>query len=274
MPIYLGNTIINDVFLGSSRQPEAYVGLTVSDTNAKQYLIASSLQYERTIAPAINQLCIDLKNANLFDKFYAIYPLAGYSADTTKYNLVNTGSLTLSFNAGWTFTNGITGNAINTYADTFFTASLSGWTGDNSVCVYIRNNTTNGYDFGAENAQRYYLISRDSSNNASYAVSASLSVASQTDSRGFWVGTVSGSAASNQVIYKNGSSIGSRTLSAVAGPDYSLYLGANNFRGLGANGISDRNYAFAAIGRGLSSTEVSSLYTIVQSYEVSMSRQV
>jgi hypothetical protein len=55
-------------------------------------------------------------------------------------------------------------------------------------------------------------------------------------------------------------------------PTISLFLGAAN--GLPITGYSNKQYAFASIGSGLTDAEAAALYTAVQAFNTTLSRQV
>jgi hypothetical protein len=75
-------------------------------------------------------------------------------------------------------------------------------------------------------------------------------------------------------LYKNGVSQISGGVNSTTLSTNSFWLGAtNNFSG-GAYYFSPRELAFATIGEGLTATEASSLYTIVQKYQTTLGRQV
>ena len=277
--VYLGNTLINDFYLGSQKVDDIIGGLiTISDSNAFQFLQASGLTGNQTISSAINQLCVDLKSSNLFNKFYALYPFVGNNASSSKYNLINTGSYTLGLSGSWSYGNGITGNGTNTYANTaLIPSTISNFATGSSLMVYVTTNSAGGYDIGSETdtpTARTYLISRYSNSTANTNFTNTSISTSSLDSTGMWISEVSGSSQRLE-IYKNTSSlvtpINSTSANLSAAP---LYIGANNFKNTSISDYSSKTYAMAGIGKYFTSTEVTTLYTIVQSFETSMSRQV
>jgi hypothetical protein len=176
--------------------------------------------------------------------------------------------------------NGIQGNGVNGFVDTNFN-TLSNMTQTNShLSVYVRNNVNSGtpYDMGnAENSfmsiRPTYLISRYSSNTAFIGIadtSYATSIAS-TDSRGFWVGGTNGSLA--QALYKNGVSIATGTATSGMLANNNLYLAAANAAG-SAGFYSNKEYCFASIGDGLSNTQATTFYNLVQSLQTTLGRQV
>jgi hypothetical protein len=79
--------------------------------------------------------------------------------------------------------------------------------------------------------------------------------------------------------FKNGTQLGTTNTSAATTTnittdlDIDIYLLAQNFQG-SATAYSRRELAFSHIGAGLTDSEVSTLYTIVQNYQTALSRNV
>ena len=75
--------------------------------------------------------------------------------------------------------------------------------------------------------------------------------------------------------FKNGSQLGSTNVTANNGArsGLKLYIGARNLSNAG-NGFVNRNFALMGTSSGLTSTEVSTLYTIVQQYQTRLGRQI
>ena len=57
------------------------------DADAQTFFTAASIT-DTTQKSAVNQLVLDLKSANIWTKFKAIYPFVGGTSTTHKYNLV------------------------------------------------------------------------------------------------------------------------------------------------------------------------------------------
>jgi len=255
----------------------------------------------------VQTLYTELTTANLFNKMYAIYPFVGANATSHRYNLVNTGSYTITFNGPWVHnSNGITGNGTNTYANTFlipntFNAGVPDaypgdmWFVSSSMHVYSRTDGASGVDMGSYiegNAQSILIAKYNSGSplSTTYANTQGSVAIEQSNATGFFGGSVlattiynnqgnivSGSASGSNGVYKNGVKLrgfeqppynGSGFVSSVP-----LYIGANN-DGTGPLEFTNRNYAFAAIGKGLTQNEMATFYTIVQNFETSLNRQV
>jgi hypothetical protein len=276
--VYIGNTLINDIFLGSQRMDDVaeYDIFTPTDQDAINFLNATGIQ-DNTIKIAINTLVVDLKSQNIWNNLYAMYPLVGASSASCQYNLINTSSLNLAFSGSWNFNNnGISGSGTNNYASTGFrplTASYDNVSKNISIGVYVETNITGGYDMGLDNGvgNALYLISRYTNNLSYFNYTSSLTVAN-TDAKGFYIGTISGSAPNNQVIYKNGVSVATRNGGGGNIPDGGyLVIGAASQSPIAS---SANLYGLSFIGKGLTSTNASDLNTTVQTFATTISRNV
>jgi hypothetical protein len=254
------------------------------DPNASAFLTATGIT-DPTITNAINSLCVDLKKYGVWDKMKAIYPFVGGSATTHKFNLKDSrdlnGAFRLAFFGGITHdANGIQGNAVNGFANTFLNSSTNLVKGSTHLSVYSRTNSNLGqpYDIGnssnlAGTADPTYLITRYTTNIAVIGIadaSFATSIAS-TDSRGFFSGGTNGSA--TQKLFKNGSLIKTGTAGAGSLANNALYISASNNAGT-ASLFSNKQLAFTTIGDGLTDTEASNLYLAVQAFQTTLNRQV
>jgi hypothetical protein len=271
----------DNIFLGETKvaiNPYVYL-----DNDAYNFLNASNLLSNELISTTINTLVTDLKQYNIWDKLYAMYPLVGGTSTTCQYNLINTSSLNLAFSGSWNFNNnGISGSGTDNgvtgsnYASTGFrplTASYDNVSKNISLGIYVETNITGGYDMGldAGGANDLYLITRYVNNLTYFYYTSSLTVAN-TDAKGFYIGTISGSATNNQVIYKNGVSVASKTGGGgnIDNGGY-LVIGAANQSPVAS---SANLYGLSFIGKGLTSTNASDLNTTVQSFATTLGRNV
>ena len=236
-----------------------------------------------TQTSAINTLISDLQAAGIWNKAKAIYPFIGGTANTHRYNLKDPrnldASFRLSFVGGWTHdVNGITADGTTAYARTFFIEQDVNPMNDFSTGIYIRNNTAlvDGTDIGffttIGQVASYIKVRNtiDKLSEANGGTGNTVLIDGVTDSRGLSLITRTGLSCRTT---KNGSDIGTRTI-ATSYPGYiELFIGALNIAGSPGQ-FSNRNYAFAFIGRNLTTTEVTALYTAVQAYQTTLGRQV
>jgi hypothetical protein len=144
----LNNRILNSFSIPSS-------GGSV-DPDAQAFITAAGIT-DPTQQSAINTLVVGLKDDGLWTNMQALYPFVGGTATQHKYNLKDPRDLDaayrLSFSGGWTHNaDGITGNGVNTYADTFYNSP-------NSFGVYSR--TFNASYPWMTGIQEYYYIDGD-----------------------------------------------------------------------------------------------------------------
>lgn len=251
-------------------------GTASFDDNAEAFIIAAGIT-DGTQAAAINSMVIDLKNNNLWTKFNAIYPFVGGTATTHKFNLINPadtdGAFRLLFVGGWTHSaNGILPNGTNGYADTFFNGGILN---DMHVSIYSRTNSDGLFnDIGnASNIIPNTIIITKLSNSIFGHINqdSNLSVAN-TDSRGLF--TVSRTASNVIRIFRNNTQLIQSTTASTGVPNLNMLISAWNQAPSTITRYSNRELAFATIGTGLSTTEQSTFYNIVQTFQTTLGRQV
>lgn len=231
---------------------------------------------------AINQLVLSLKGKGLWTKMDAIYPFVGGTASTHKWNLRfpsdTNAAYRLVFNGGWTHSStGATANGTNAYADTYLNLQ-SLVQNDAHMSIYQKNNYTPpggaSIDIGAFregppeggafiatevvtnlSRGRMFLNALDytSSDNRGYYILKS----DATDTK-YYINNVNQSTIANSGNFPLESK--------------NIYIGAINTSGAGyfAAGL----YAFASLGSGLTNTQATDLYTVVQTYQTALSRQI
>ena len=223
---------------------------------------------------ATNQLVLDLKANSLWTPMKAIYPMVGASAAACAQNLKSS-SFTGTFTSGWTFAStGVTGNGTSAYMNTGLVESTNLSLNNEHISVYSRTNSDGGFieigTAGATFTPETDMFIRFS--NLAYVriQGTSGSVASNTDSTGFYVGN---RVNSTQVsLFKNSTKSTVSSASVSRSPN-TFYVGAINDNGVG-NYYSNRQIAFISIGDGLTDTQASNFYTAVQAFQTTLSRQV
>ena len=242
------------------------------DPDVAAFLLATSIT-DPVIKGAIEQLVQNLKGYSLWTKMSAIYPLVGGTATTHKYNLKDPRDLNvayrLAFNGGVTHdSNGITGNGINAYANTFLTdVSLN--TNNKHISMYQRNvlGGPSSVSMGAKDffCARFYL-NYSGSNYSSLGV-LQTPFAITNPQRGMFVMS---KIISGQFKYYQNSLTPFTGINANASTP--------NVFGLLASGDGSEpsvaNLSFASIGQGFSDSEAANLYQSVQVFQTTLSRQV
>jgi hypothetical protein len=262
-----------------------------TDADAQAFITAAGIT-DATQQSAINTLVTDLKGYGIWTKMKAIYPFVGGTSSTHKWNLKDPRDLDaayrLVFSGGGTHSStGYQPNGTNGYGDTKFIPS-TGFTNNNThLSFYSRTNSVPASgefaDMGAYKQPLLNLIEiqcRHSTNVTRYSqydfTNGRLSV-SNSDARGFFIG----SRISNISLkgYKNGVLSGTNTNTnsnnITTNDTDAIYISAMNGGGSDpTSSYSNRECAFASIGDGLTDTEAANLYTAVQAYQTTLSRNV
>ena len=248
----------------------------VFDADAQAFITNAGIT-DPTQQGAINTLVVGLKADSLWTKMKAIYPFVGGTATTHKFNLKDPqdtdGAYRLTFNGGFNHSSdGCSGNGTaGTYAHTHLAPNNMA---QNSVHMSFynkqANDTSGSVEIGLLSGSVFYLaisyvlVGLDFISNINNTGSSSYA---HSSNQGFWVSSriVSGSLDK----YKNGS--------LVANPSATSSSPSSSFITLFRNTATERSNklcAFASIGDGLDSTDVGNLYTLVQAYNTTLSRQV
>jgi hypothetical protein len=247
---------------------------TVSDADAQAFVTAANIQ-DQVEATAVNNLVIGMKADGLWTKMKAVYPFVGGSSTSNSYNLVNTAQYQLSFSGGATHnSNGYTGG-VNGYANTGLNPNTAFSTNNSGhLSLYSRTNNSGGFgDFGILNASALTTLNASFSGTASTLIHGGTGVSTaNANSTGFYVGTRT--SASVLKLFKNNTQLGSTYTGANgARGDLNIFLGALNVTGT-AQYYTQRNYAFASIGDGLTDTDASNLNTRVTTFQTALNRNI
>jgi hypothetical protein len=256
----------------------------VSDSDAQAFINATNIQFQAE-AQAVNQLVIDLKLYNIWDKMKVIYPLVGNFASTQKFNLKNPLDLNSAFRLSFISTihsqTGLKGNGTNAYADTFFSPYYL-TANNNHISWYSRTSTARsfatavdlGVNDGTASVNSLLGVGRRIGDIAIFNSSDNLNQGNisvtNTDGSGFYVGSVLSN--NDRKLYRNASVIGSLTSTINQTLSYnSIYLLGLNISGA-ASSYSDAELSFVSIGDGLTPTEVANLNTAVQAFQATLGR--
>lgn len=256
------------------------VGLT-TDPDAQAFITAAAIT-DPTQQTAIDTLVKGMKADGLWTKMKAIYPFVGGTASTHKWNLKDPRDLNaafrLVFNGGWTHSaNGALPNGTNGVANTYFNPSLHNISNSSHISNYSRTlfaDSINGViEIGclsSGGSQRNIINS--SFNGTTYCLpnnNNEIVVNFASNGVGFYLASRTSSTAI----------MGQRNSTQFTGSATTFRL--NQVVGIGAAGLggawsfySPRQTAFSSIGDGLTDTEAANLYTRVQAFQTSLSRQV
>ena len=221
---------------------------------------------------ATNQLVLDMKSAGIWSAMKAIYPMVGASAAACAQNLVSA-SFTGSFSSGWTFAStGVKPNGISATFDTNYNPLTQGLNvNSNHFAFYLRTgNTSQSVVDGGQIDNKW--LSAVYFTNQTYIYNPSntytISVAS-TSSNNLSINTRRSS--TDFAFFKNNVKMGTSTTANVQSfTSTNLHFGSAG----GAAFWSPRENSFGSIGEGLNDTQAANLYTAVQAFQTTLSRQV
>lgn len=227
---------------------------------------------------AINQLVIDLKAYGIWTAMKAVYPMVGASAAACAQNLKSS-SFTGTFTSGWTFAStGVTPNGTSAYMDTGLNISTNLSLTDTHLSYYSRTNVENS-SYGAEigilgsySATNYMILRTRNSTSptTAYFTIGEDNGAGISSTNGTGLTTGSATSLTSRKIYKNSSLAATQTTSNTGNlPNLNAAIGMNVIGSYSSNESS-----FASIGLSLTDTQASNLYTAVQAFQTSLSRQV
>jgi len=233
---------------------------------------------------AIVNLVRSLKRVGLWSKMKAIYPFVGGTASSHKWNLKDPrdvdAAFRLSFQGGWTHSaNGADPNGTNGYADTYLANNILAQ--NSTHCSYYSREAAQGLfiDIGARNFDvspfpASFMFVQFTDSKLYGAVNQPNNVTgfsgTTTNSQGLFTATRRSS--TDVEYYRNDVTIGNQSISSVAPTDRVFYIGAVN-EGV-PNYYTNRQIAFATIGDGLTDTDATNLYNIVDLYQKRLGRAV
>ena len=268
-----GAGIVNSFVIPSSSTP-------TFDPDAQAFITAAAIT-DATQKRAIETLVVDLKGYGIWTKMKALYPFVGGTAAQHKFNLKNPidsdSAFRLVFSGGWVHSsNGALPNGTNSFADTFFIPLNNTAINSFTFSTYTRTNTTGLFvdlgGVGTPGTGEIFSFNRHADQQFSVINSAvAYTTNAVTDSLGLSSYTRSG--ATTIKNYKNGVLKTTGTTASTNNCAGRLYIGATNGNGT-ANFYSNRSLGFAHTGDGLTDAETTNLYTAVQAFQTTLSRQV
>ena len=251
------------------------------DADALAFITAAAIT-GATQQSAIITLVTQLKTYGIWSKMKAIYPFVGGTATTHKFNLKDPRDLDaayrLVFNGGWTHSaTGALPNGTTAYADTKLIPSVDLSTNSGFGYYSITNSTTgNQSEMGAITYDIPSVANVRIFQSAHFGNVAYFGVNSQdsqtftdTDTRGFYQAYRTDSTTFK--ILKN-STLYTSTLSYYPTP-LSCYLGARNERNI-AQLFSSKGLALAYFQSNFTDADASAFYTAVQTFQITLGRNV
>ncbi len=251
------------------------------DPDAQAFITAAGISGSN--ATAINTLVVDLKNYNLWSKMNVIYPFIGGTATSNKFNLVNPQDTNAANRIQFvgTVTHNVSGSSGNGggYGRTYYIPSGSVTLNSEHISVYSNTNATNSgsdpVDLGVyqSSGTQSSILSLKTGNVFSCRLNSQAISYSNTNSTGFY--SISKNGSTDLRLFKNGT-LQTNGTSAGTLPTINILLwtAAVNTDTPYTQGYSNQTFAFVSFGDGLSDTDQSNLYTVVQAYQTSLGRQV
>jgi hypothetical protein len=191
----------------------------------------------------------------------------------------------LVFSGGWTHSStGALPNGTNAYANTYFNPATNSLSYNNNHLSYYSRTSASAtnaiYEIGSGDSTDggTGLFLRRANNTAAYDSGSAVNpgnrllVSGVTNAQGLYTGT---SITTNiGYLFKNGVQQQIKNpLNNIAMKSYNYYLGGFNEQNTTIY-YSNKECAFASIGNGLTTTEAANLYTAVQAYQTTLSRNV
>ena len=252
---------------------------TVSDADAQAFVTAANIQ-DQVQAQAINDLTIGMKADGTWSKMKAIYPFVGGTATSHKYNLKDPRDLNaafrLTFSGGWTHdANGAKPNGTNGFADTFLTPSANLSLNSTHLSYYSRTNVSaNQIEMGVTDATKelYLLYSYSGAGYKGLNTTAVASGTIFTPTTGLLIGNRPNS--TTEKYYWKGTLTDTITRNSIALSTYKMYLGCYYNPLSPSFFYSTKQCAFSSIGDGLTDTDAANLYTRVQAFQTTLSRNI
>ena len=263
-----------------------------SDTDADAFITAAGIT-DTTIQDAITNLVLGLKDetragGETWSKYHAIYPFAsdtGTSAQRAvqhKWNLKNPLDTDAAFRGTFAGTvthsnTGVQSDGSTGYMNSYYKPDGNGTDNNISLGYYSRDDISDSaIEIGSvtSTASRAYLLISYNGGSTEFDIydTSSRAGAVPSSTSGWFFGSRQN--ATDSRAFRNGVQLGA-TLTSVSGgiPNRNIYIMAGGNGGLG-NSNSNRECAFATIGLGLTPTEVSDDYDVIQAYQTALGREV
>ena len=220
---------------------------------------------------AVNSLVLDIKALNIWTKIKALYPLVGASAAACSQNL-KSASFAGTFYGGWSFAStGAAPNGTTGYFDTLLDANTTMTFADQSYSLY-KNGLSSTYEFGSVDSG-YNGVALGLTSAAPYGVINEFILNSFTanTANGFY--TLNRVDSSEKKLFRNGALFETKTSLATSYNVGNIYMGGRERLGICDN-FGTGSFRFFSIGDGLTDSQAINLYTAVQTFQTSLSRNV
>jgi hypothetical protein len=249
------------------------------DTSALGRFIAATEITDATLKVNLDSLITRARNHGWWDLCKVIYPFAGGTQTSCKYNLKDPRDADDAFRLNflgdtWTYTNVVANPGMSGYGNTYFNPSAR--LPDPNSChlsVFSMSDSAGGVDNGDIGAYDgatnlgFYLSTRtdwpDTSGKPYAVISKNSFQGTDVNGAGYFLLTKSGTSA---MFYRNSSEIINSPVPSGNLPDLDLYICNQNFPPGGnpySAGFSHRALSFATIGSGIDSATAAVMYSDV-----------
>jgi hypothetical protein len=245
-----------------------------NDADAQAFITAAGIT-DATQQSAINTLVTDLKGYSIWTKMKAIYPFVGGTSSTHKWNLKDPRDLNaafrLVFNGGFTHNQyGIQPNGVNGYADTFFNLATNFTSTNAGATVYRYQVATSGTDIGTYAGANFNVFYNSAISTQISAIAFSFTgTLNYTPTYGGLGMTTTSALSGTTKGYENGV-VKLTNITQGTPANVNSQIGRNTFGVEYSNAI----IPFVAYHEGLTDTQAANLYTAVQAYQTTLSRNV
>ncbi len=253
------------------------------DTDAQAFITAASIT-DNTQKTAINTLVTDLKTYNIWTKMKAIYPFVGGTSASHRFNLKDPRTVNAAFyldfiGGGTHSATGYAGNGNNAWANTFFNAQSNLTNSNLHLSFYSRTANPGVVSYGNEmtvagnyNSSSWITLrtnNKTAGGNAYFSAgNDNISATTSQTLNGFFIGSETSS--NLRKLFRNGSVIVTDTTNDTNSlPSLNIAI-----LGRDEGNYSANESAFASIGDGLTDAEAANLYSAVQTYQTTLSRNV
>lgn len=237
------------------------------DSDAQAYFTAAGIT-DATQKSAWNTVVVSAKANGWWSKMYVLFPFLGGTSTSHSYNAVNPASNQITWNGTVTHnSNGITGDGSTGYGVLSFNSNLSGggfWTPTSgSFGCYGRTSLNSGGISMGNNGQNTYIYYTGGTLYYGYG-GLTIPVSLGSSTRLVLATTISGISS-----YRDGTLQGN----AAGTPSGTASL-FNLLSYDGSTYFSNQNIAFAFLGQGLNSTDITNMTNAINTFQTALGRNV
>lgn len=242
---------------------------------------AAGVTLTLTQKSAVNQWVVDAKAAGIWTKMKAVYPMVGGTATSHKFNLLNpvdsNAANRLVFSGGLTHSStGILGNGTNGWANTFLDPSIIFPSGFASMGFYNRVAVTSlNYFMGVALSSVNFFRIQAVVSNVMRHISKGTAATNHTvtDRLGFHANSRTSNTLITSIDNTGAFQTNTTTVSG-AYPSLNIPLFAQNSSIIGISTYINAELSFAYISDALTSSELTSLKSINQTFQTTLGRNV